>query len=50
MSQDRNLEILNEAINGRALKSITVLDLSYKNLTALPAEIGKLSNLRELRL
>ena len=50
MSQDRNLKILNEAINGRALESITELNLYSKGLTALPAEIGLLTNLTELVL
>ena len=50
MSQDRNLEILNEAIDGRALESITELNLYSKGLTALPAEIGQLTNLTTLWL
>ena len=43
-----NIEILNNAINGRALESITELDLSNKNLTELPEKIGKLKNLSVL--
>ena len=48
IAQDKNLEILQEAIDGRDPASITELYLSYKGLTSLPSEIGKLQNLSYL--
>ena len=50
MKQDTNLQILQEAINGRDPASITELDLGYKGLTSLPSEIGQLQNLTALYL
>ena len=50
IAQDKNLEILQEAIDGRDPASITRLNLSYKGLTSLPSEIGQLQNLTELDL
>jgi hypothetical protein len=37
IAQDKNLEILQEAIDGRDPASIMELDLSWKGLTSLPS-------------
>ena len=48
IAQDKNLQILQEAIDGRDPASITELDLNDKGLTSLPPEIGNLQNLSYL--
>ena len=50
IAQDRNLQILQKAINGRDPASITELDLFYNGLTSLPSEIVQLQNLERLYL
>ena len=50
IAQDKNLQILQEAIDGRDPASITILDLSEKGLISLPPEIVQLQNLTVLDL
>ena len=50
IAQDKNLQILQGAIDGRDPASITKLDLYGKGLTSLPPEIGQLKNLERLYL
>ncbi|MEH1950733.1 MAG: leucine-rich repeat domain-containing protein [Nostoc sp.] len=46
MTNEELLEIIQKAVRDK----VTELDFSFKSLTTLPAEIGRLTNLRSLDL